>query len=58
MEKDEKQPIKNGKIPFEEDNYSHNIHKENERSLDRRGFMKTIVGAAGLFAVSTLPWGL
>lgn len=46
------------KVPFEEDNYTHNIHKENERSLDRRGFMKTMVGAAGLFAISTLPWGV
>ncbi len=45
------------KKPFDEDNYTHNIHKDNERSLDRRGFMKTMVGAAGLFAVSTLPWG-
>lgn len=57
MEKDENQPTKNSKIPFDEDNYTHNIHKENERSLDRRGFMKTMVGAAGLFAISTLPWG-
>jgi Rieske Fe-S protein len=48
---------KNNKVPFNEDNYTHNIHKNNERSLDRRGFMKTMVGAAGLFAVSTLPWG-
>ncbi|WP_284641053.1 Rieske (2Fe-2S) protein [Paenibacillus silviterrae] len=52
----EKQP-KNHKIPFEEDNYTHNIRKEGERKLDRRGFMKTMVGAAGVFAVSTLPWG-
>lgn len=44
-------------IPPKEDNYTHNIGKSNERSLDRRGFMKTMVGAAGLFAVSTLPWG-
>lgn len=48
---------KNNKIPFKEDNYTHNIHKSNERSLDRRGFMKTMVGGAGLFAVSTMPWG-
>ena len=48
---------KNNKIPFEEDNYTHNIHRNNERMLDRRGFMKTMVGAAGLFAVSSLPWG-
>jgi len=48
---------KNNKIPFEEDNYTHNIHRNNERMLDRRGFMKTLVGAAGLFAVSSLPWG-
>jgi arsenite oxidase small subunit len=48
---------KNNRIPFNEDNYTHNIDRNNERSLDRRGFMKTMVGAAGLFAVSTLPWG-
>jgi arsenite oxidase small subunit len=48
---------KNNKVPFDEDNYTHNINKSNERRLDRRGFMKTMVGAAGLFAVSTLPWG-
>lgn len=48
---------KNNQIPFDEDNYTHNIHKANERSLDRRGFMKMMVGAAGVFAVSTLPWG-
>lgn len=47
----------NNRIPFAEDNYTHNIHKDNERKLDRRGFMKTMVGAAGVFAVSTLPWG-
>jgi arsenite oxidase small subunit len=47
----------NNRIPFDEDNYTHNINKNNERSLDRRGFMKTMVGAAGLFAVSSLPWG-
>ncbi|MET3292484.1 UNVERIFIED_CONTAM: arsenite oxidase small subunit [Brevibacillus sp. OAP136] len=40
-----------------DDNYTHNINRSNERSLDRRSFMKTMVGAAGLFAVSTLPWG-
>jgi arsenite oxidase small subunit len=40
-----------------DDNYTHNIHKDNERKLDRRGFMKTMVGAAGVFAISTLPWG-
>lgn len=40
-----------------DDNYTHNIEKENERKLDRRSFMKTMVGAAGVFAVSTLPWG-
>ncbi len=44
-------------LPFEEDNYTHNIRKSGERKLDRRGFMKLMVGAAGLFAVSTLPWG-
>jgi len=48
---------KNNKIPFNEDNYTHNINRNNERKLDRRGFMKTLVGAAGLFAVSSLPWG-
>jgi arsenite oxidase small subunit len=48
---------KNNKIPFEEDNYTHNIRRNDERILDRRGFMKTLVGAAGLFAVSSLPWG-
>jgi arsenite oxidase small subunit len=48
---------KNNKIPFNEDNYTHNIDKNNERRLDRRGFMKTLVGGAGLFAISTLPWG-
>jgi arsenite oxidase small subunit len=48
---------RNNKVPFDEDNYTHNIHKNNERELDRRGFLKTMVGAAGVFAVSTLPWG-
>ncbi|WP_088104893.1 Rieske (2Fe-2S) protein [Halalkalibacter urbisdiaboli] len=48
---------KKTRIPFNEDNYTHNINRNNERSLDRRGFMKTMVGAAGLFALSTLPWG-
>jgi len=48
---------KNNRIPFQEDNYTHNIQRNNERSLDRRGFMKTMAGAAGLFALSTLPWG-
>jgi nitrite reductase/ring-hydroxylating ferredoxin subunit len=48
---------KNKKIPFHEDNYTHNINRNNERKLDRRGFMKTLVGAAGVFAVSSLPWG-
>lgn len=38
-------------------NYTHNIDRNMERELDRRGFMKTLVGSAGLFAVSTLPWG-
>jgi arsenite oxidase small subunit len=51
------QADRNNKIPFQEDNYTHNIHKKQERLLDRRGFMKTMVGAAGVFAVSTLPWG-
>lgn len=44
-------------IPPKDDTYTHNISKSNERSLDRRAFMKTMVGAAGLFAVSTVPWG-
>ncbi|KAB2333474.1 Rieske (2Fe-2S) protein [Cytobacillus gottheilii] len=48
---------RNNKIPFPEDNYTHNINRDNERKLDRRGFMKTLVGAAGVFAVSSLPWG-
>ncbi|MDP4163067.1 MAG: Rieske 2Fe-2S domain-containing protein [Bacillota bacterium] len=48
---------KNKKIPYDEDNYTHNINRNNERKLDRRGFMKTLVGAAGVFAVSSLPWG-
>lgn len=48
---------KNNKIPFDEDNYTHNINRNNERKLDRRGFMKTLVGAAGVFAISSIPWG-
>lgn len=48
----------NRKIPTKDDNYTHNIDKANERKLDRRGFLKTMVGAAGVFAVSTLPWGV
>ncbi|MBB6454026.1 nitrite reductase/ring-hydroxylating ferredoxin subunit [Salirhabdus euzebyi] len=48
---------RNNKIPFDEDNYTHNITKNNERQLDRRGFMKTLAGAAGVFAVASLPWG-
>ncbi|WP_166237781.1 Rieske 2Fe-2S domain-containing protein [Paenibacillus turpanensis] len=48
---------RNNQIPFEEDNYTHNIRKNNERKLDRRAFMKTVAGAAGVFGVSTLPWG-
>ncbi|MGG1519995.1 Rieske 2Fe-2S domain-containing protein [Paenibacillus oryzisoli] len=55
MEQDNKRD--NNHSPFNEDNYTHNIRKNNERKLDRRGFMKTLVGAAGVFAVSTLPWG-
>lgn len=35
---------RNNKIPFNEDNYTHNIERNNERKLDRRGFMKTLVG--------------
>lgn len=46
------------RIDPKDDNYTHNIYKQNERSLDRRGFMKTMAGAAGVFAVSTLPWGV
>ncbi|MFC4559568.1 Rieske 2Fe-2S domain-containing protein [Virgibacillus kekensis] len=45
------------KISANDDNYTHNINTNNERQLDRRGFMKTMAGAAGLFAVSSLPWG-
>ena len=45
------------KIPFNEDNYTHNINRNDERKLDRRGFMKTLVGAAGVFAVASIPWG-
>lgn len=48
---------KNNKSPFNEDNYTHNINRNNERKLDRRGFIKTLVGSAGVFAVSSLPWG-
>ncbi|CAM5779844.1 Rieske 2Fe-2S domain-containing protein [Brevibacillus borstelensis] len=44
-------------VPERDDNYTHNIHRSNERSLDRRAFMKTVLGGVGLFAVSTLPWG-
>lgn len=44
-------------VKAKEDNYTHNINRNNERSLDRRGFMKTMVGAAGMFAVASLPWG-
>jgi Rieske Fe-S protein len=55
MDQDRKKD--NNHVPFDEDNYTHNIHKANERSLDRRGFLKMMVGAAGVFAVSTLPWG-
>jgi len=47
----------NDKTPFNEDNYTHNINRHNERMLDRRGFMKTLAGAAGVFAISSLPWG-
>ncbi|WP_059106067.1 Rieske (2Fe-2S) protein [Shouchella shacheensis] len=48
---------RNNKHPFNEDNYTHNIDRNHERTLDRRSFMKTLVGAAGVFAVGTLPWG-
>jgi arsenite oxidase small subunit len=48
---------KNESIPHNEDNYTHNIAKSHERTMDRRSFMKTMVGASGLFAISTLPWG-
>ncbi|MDL4841914.1 Rieske (2Fe-2S) protein [Aquibacillus rhizosphaerae] len=47
----------NNNLPKNDDNYTHNINRNNERSLDRRGFMKTLVGAAGVFAVASLPWG-
>lgn len=48
---------KKDKAQFTQDNYTHNIDRNMERQLDRRGFMKALVGSAGLFAVSTLPWG-
>ncbi|WP_240374930.1 Rieske (2Fe-2S) protein [Bacillus piscicola] len=48
---------RNGKIPKKDDNYTHNINKNNERQIDRRGFMKVVAGAAGVFAVASLPWG-
>lgn len=48
---------KKNKINFPDDNYTHNIDRKMERELDRRGFMKTLVGSSGLFALSTLPWG-
>jgi len=54
---DQQRSKSNETLPFEEDNYTHNIHKDNERNLDRRSFMKMMVGAAGVFAVSTMPWG-
>lgn len=54
---DDQTKDKSGKAPFSEDNYTHNIGKGGERKLDRRSFMKMMVGAAGVFAVSTLPWG-
>ncbi|AYK08448.1 ubiquinol-cytochrome c reductase iron-sulfur subunit [Brevibacillus laterosporus] len=44
-------------VPKQDDNYTHNIHRDNERKLDRRGFMKTMAGAVGVFAVASLPWG-
>lgn len=55
MDQDPKE--RNNRVPFSEDNYTHNIRKSGERKLDRRSFMKMMVGAAGVFAVSTLPWG-
>ncbi|WP_077624026.1 ubiquinol-cytochrome c reductase iron-sulfur subunit [Sediminibacillus massiliensis] len=48
---------RNTQVLHKDDNYTHNIHRNNERSLDRRGFMKTLAGAAGVFAVASLPWG-
>lgn len=48
---------KRERVSASEDNYTHNISRSNERKIDRRSFMKTMVGAAGVFAVSTLPWG-
>lgn len=48
---------RNTKVAPNDDNYTHNINRNNERSLDRRGFMKTLAGAAGVFAVASLPWG-
>lgn len=57
MEQDNNKKHDNNHSPFKEDNYTHNIRKNGERNLDRRSFMKVLVGAAGVFAVSTLPWG-
>ncbi|WP_135556699.1 Rieske 2Fe-2S domain-containing protein [Paenibacillus cymbidii] len=54
---DQERKATNNQVPFDEDNYTHNIRKDKERGLDRRSFMKVMAGAAGVFAVSTLPWG-
>ncbi|MBO9610471.1 MAG: Rieske 2Fe-2S domain-containing protein [Paenibacillaceae bacterium] len=54
---DQERKATNNHVPFDEDNYTHNIRKDKERGLDRRSFMKVMAGAAGVFAVSTLPWG-
>lgn len=54
---DHEQKKRSPKPAFREDNYTHNIRKDGERQLDRRSFMKVMVGAAGVFAVSTMPWG-
>ncbi|MFD1037754.1 ubiquinol-cytochrome c reductase iron-sulfur subunit [Virgibacillus byunsanensis] len=48
---------RNNDVSKKDDNYTHNINKNNERTLDRRGFMKTLAGSAGVFAVASLPWG-
>ncbi|WP_202113293.1 Rieske (2Fe-2S) protein [Paenibacillus sp. MMS18-CY102] len=57
MSEDMKDVNRKATVPYDEDNYTHNIHKDNERKLDRRSFLKTMAGAAGVFAISTLPWG-
>lgn len=57
MSQDKETKTSSSHVPYDEDNYTHNIRKLNERKLDRRSFLKTMAGAAGVFAISTLPWG-